>query len=187
MFSLRIDDSTELRLLEDRNAMELFLLTDRNRAHLRQWLPWLDNITTVSDTKDFIRTSLAQFANNNGFQTGIWSEEKLVGMVGHHQIDWLNRITSLGYWLSAEMEGRGLVTKACQALIRNAFSDLGLNRIEISCATENKKSRAIPERLGFRQEGIIYQAEWLYDHFVDHVQYSLLSSMWKSNSGNSSD
>src|SRR3712207_8983550 len=50
-----------------------------------------------------------------------------------------------------------------------SFLELGLNRVSIACATENKKSCAIPERLGFRREGVQRQAEWLYDHFVDHV------------------
>jgi ribosomal-protein-serine acetyltransferase len=184
MFSFRIDDSTKLSLVEERHANELFALTDRNRAHLRQWLPWLDSVTTVSDTREFIKTSLTQFANNNGFQAGIWFDERLVGLVGYHQIDWVNRITTIGYWLDAGMEGRGLVTKACRALVQHAFAGLGLNRIEIRCAVENKRSRAIPERLGFRQEGMIHQAEWLYDHYVDHVQYGLLASMWKAGPGN---
>src|SRR3712207_6857835 len=50
------------------------------------------------------------------------------------------------------------------------------NRVSIACATENKKSCAIPERLGFRREGVQRQAEWLYDHFVDHVIYAALRS-----------
>jgi ribosomal-protein-serine acetyltransferase len=60
-----------------------------------------------------------------------------------------------------------------------AFSGLKLNRVEIACATENKKSQAIPKRLGFTEEGIARQAEWLYDHYVDHIVYGLLASDWK--------
>jgi ribosomal-protein-serine acetyltransferase len=78
-----------------------------------------------------------------------------------------------------EFEGKGLVTKTCRALIDYAFNELGLNRMIISCATENQKSRAVPERLGFTQEGILRQSEWLRDHFVDMVVYGLLASEWR--------
>ena len=49
-----------------------------------------------------------------------------------------------------------------------------LNKIEIRVATENVKSRALPERFGFKEEGVIRDAEWLYDRYVDHVVYGLL-------------
>jgi len=71
------------------------------------------------------------------------------------------------------------MTKACIAMIHHIFNDLHLNRVEIRCAVLNSKSRAIPERLGFSQEGTIREAEWLYDHFVDHIVYSLLAREWK--------
>jgi ribosomal-protein-serine acetyltransferase len=44
----------------------------------------------------------------------------------------------------------------------------------------NSKSCAIPERLGCRREGVRRQAEWLYDHFVDHVVYAALTSEWQT-------
>ena len=72
------------------------------------------------------------------------------------------------------------MTAACRALVDHACEELGLNRVSIACATENKKSCAIPERLGFRREGIVRQAEWLYDHFVDHVVYATLASEWQT-------
>jgi ribosomal-protein-serine acetyltransferase len=65
-------------------------------------------------------------------------------------------------------------------VLEYSFGRMGLNRIEIRCATENLKSRAIPERLGFKDEGIIRDAEWLYDHYVDHIIYGMLESQWRS-------
>ena len=109
---------------------------------------------------------------------GIWHEGRLAGAIGYDPIDWENRTTELGYWLGEEYQGKGLVTAACRALVEPAFGELSLNRVVISCATENKKSCAIPERLGFRREGVQRQAEWLYHHFVDHVVYAALASEW---------
>jgi len=100
------------------------------------------------------------------------------GVVGYPRIDWLNRSTSIGYWIGEKYQGLGLVTKSCSRVLDYSFGRMGLNRIEIRCATENLKSQAIPERLGFKKEGLIRQAEWLYDHYVDHVVYGMLESEW---------
>ena len=70
------------------------------------------------------------------------------------------------------------MTEACRIYTCHAFATWNLNRVEIRCAVENRRSRAIPERLGFQSEGTIREAEWLYDHFVDHVIYGMLASDW---------
>ena len=56
------------------------------------------------------------------------------------------------------------------------FEELQLNRIEIRAATGNVKSQVIPKKLGFTKEGCIREAEWLYDHYVDHTIYGMLKS-----------
>ena len=66
------------------------------------------------------------------------------------------------------------MTSACEAVIDYCFSELKLKRIEIRVATENHKSQAIPERLGFQKEGCLKSAEWLYDKYVDHYVYGLI-------------
>lgn len=180
MFMQSIDVSPECSLtaLELQDADELFALTDVNRAHLRRWLPWLDNITRVEDTRAFIRAARAQASQNNGAQLAIRVDGHIAGIVGHHQIDWRNRLTSLGYWVGQDFQGRGLVTAVTRSLVTHAFRDARLNRVEIRCAEGNRRSRAVPRRLGFREEGILYDAEWLYDHFVDHVVYAMLARDW---------
>jgi ribosomal-protein-serine acetyltransferase len=178
MFVWRLDAESELRLLEERHAAELFALTHQNREYLRRWLPWVDATSSVDVTRKFIQTALKQFAANRGFQAGIWYQGRLAGVVGYHRIDWHNRKTSIGYWLGATFQGKGLMTRACRALLNHAFHELKLHRVEIRCAVDNRRSRAIPERLGFAQEGISRQAEWLYDHYVDHVIYGMLADEW---------
>ena len=179
MFVWRLDAEMALRLFEERHASELHALTDQNREHLRQWLPWVDATSSVEATRRFIQNGLKQYATHRGFQAGIWYQSRLAGVIGYHKIDWHNRKTSIGYWLGASFQGKGIMTRACDALINHAFQELKLNRLEIRCAADNQKSRAIPERLGFTQEGISRQAEWLYDHYVDHVIYAILASEWK--------
>ncbi len=178
MFSLKISDDLELLLLEERHSEDLFDLVDKNRSPLREWLPWVDTNVSVGDTRGFIKNARDQYACNTGLVSGIWYRNRIIGVIGFNSIDWQNRIAQIGYWLDTGQRGNGFVTRACSALIDYAFDELELNRIEIHCAVGNTKSRAIPERLGFSQEGLVRQAEWLYDHFVDHAIYGMLASDW---------
>ena len=93
-------------------------------------------------------------------------------------MNWANRSTSIGYWLGERYRGSGVMTKSCKAFVEYAFRELNINRVEIRCAEKNLRSRAIPERLGFVNEGMIREAEWLYDHYVDHVVYGILAREW---------
>jgi ribosomal-protein-serine acetyltransferase len=180
MFMYRLDDESWLKLLTYEDAEALFALIDSCRPHLRKWLPWVDSAKTVEDSKAFIEEALQKFAAGNGFETGIWHKGQFAGVIGLHYIDHANKKTSIGYWLGEQFQGLGLMTKACKAFIDYAFNELKLHRVEIRCAVDNKKSRAIPERLGFTNEGTIREAEWLYDHFVDHVVYGMLAREWES-------
>jgi ribosomal-protein-serine acetyltransferase len=82
----------------------------------------------------------------------------------------------LSFWLDAAHQGQGIMTACCGAMLEHAFDTWKLNRITIECATQNSRSRAIPERLGFKLEGIAREIEWLHDHFVDHAIYGCLRS-----------
>jgi ribosomal-protein-serine acetyltransferase len=178
MFSHKVNDDIELKLLETRHSEEQYNLIDKNRKFLRQWLSWVDGTINSNQTKISIATSLKAFSENNGFQLGIFYKDIMVGRIGLHSIDWNNKKTSLGYWLGEEFQGHGIMTASCKAVIDYVFNELLLNRVEIRVATLNKKSRAIPERLKFVNEGIIRQAEWLYDRSVDHVIYGMLKKDW---------
>src|SRR5699024_1445765 len=125
-----------------------------------------------------IETWLKQFASNDGFQTGILYKGQLSGMAGFHEIDWVNKRTSVGYGLGESFQGLGIMTGVVKRLIDVAFSEYGLNRVEIQCGVQNKKSRAIPERLELEQERMIRNGEFVYKHCHDSVLYSMSAREW---------
>ncbi len=173
-----LDESLSLRMLRLQDAEALFAVVDANRAHLREWLPWLDENTGPDDSRRFIQSTLDQCAADTGFVCAVLFDGAIVGTVGFNTIRWSSRCAELGYWLAADCTGRGLMTRSCEALIDYAFGELGLHKVEIRAATGNLRSRAVPERLGFFNEGVLRETEWLYDHYVDHVVYGLLSREW---------
>ena len=180
VFRLSIGDNIELRLLEERHTDELFAVVDKNRAYLREWLPWLDATQTVEDERAFIRACLEKFAAGEGLATGIWYRGRMVGGIGLNAISQTDRRAAVGYWVSEELQGLGLVTRSCRALLSYAFDELKLNRVEIFVAPGNTRSHAIPQRLGFIREGTVRQMAWHYDHFLDLVLYGMLASEWRA-------
>ena len=160
-FRLVVDDDLELRLFAETDSRPLFELVDGNREYLRRWLNWVDSIATVDDQRTFVRESRAGFEMRDPapFSLGIWEHGALVGVIGFVYFDRKNRKTEIGYWLAAEVQGRGVMTRACRALVSFAFHDLMFNRVEIQCATGNARSASIPGRLGFRLEGTSRDAE----------------------------
>ncbi len=179
MFDLRVRDNLQLQLIQLDDAPELFALIDANRTYLRKWLPWLDTTKAVTDTQYFIKSTLDRSAKHKVLVATIREDEKIVGVIGFNQIDWQNRCGYIGYWLAASSQGKGIMTAACRVLIDYAFTTIDLNRLVIACASENQRSRAIPERLGFKHEGVEDRAEWLYDRYVDHEMYALFAREWQ--------
>ena len=179
MFSYKIDNDTELRLIEPRHAEALNDLIEQNFDHIKEWSAWLKDDRSIDNSRLFIKHNLKRFAENEGYGIGIWYKNELAGQIEYNYLDWNNRKTELGFWLGKSFQGKGVVTKSCRVLIDHAFNELKLNKVEMHCGTENRKSRRIAEKLGFTEEGIIRQAGWLHDRFVDYVIYGMLASEWR--------
>jgi len=176
---LPLSEGICLHLLSEEDVAELHALIDANRARLAAWLPWAAG-QTLDDTARFIRRTNEQLVENDGFQTAIVREGAIAGVVGYVGVDWQNRSTSLGYWLGESYQGKGTMTLAVQALVDQALFVWHLNRVEIRTAGENRRSRAIPERLGFSQDGILRSSELVNGRYLDVVVYSMLAADWRA-------
>jgi len=161
------------------DAQELFSLVDENRAYLRRWLPWLDDVKSLDDELSLIR-SLSEKKDDDFTFYIIRQFGNLVGVISLNWVDWSNRSFGLGYWISQSSAGQGIITKSCSRLMNHCFDDLQLHRSVIEAAVENYPSRAVAERLGMRIEGISKDREWLYDHFTDSSLYAITAPEWKS-------
>jgi ribosomal-protein-serine acetyltransferase len=171
--------SLELRPLCLRDARSLFALVDANRDRLRRWLPWPESNLSVQDSRAYILRVRAQARAGMALPFGLWWKEELVGIAGFVWLDPANHSGGIGYWLAREAEGHGLMTAAVSALARHGFYVLKLNLVEIRAGVRNRRSRAIPERLGFHHEGTLRQAERLAGRYVDHAVYGMLAEEWR--------
>ena len=175
---LIVEDGLELIAPIQGDAEELFISVDENREYLREWLPWLDDVRSVDDELVMIRNQSEKEDGSRVYLIRL--QEKLVGVISLNWVDWDNRSFGLGYWISKNSAGNGIVSKSCSRLIDHCFNDLWLHRAVVESAVENHSSRAVADRLGMRIEGISKDREWLYDHYVDSVMYAITAPEWKS-------
>jgi ribosomal-protein-serine acetyltransferase len=180
MFQREVEPGIMIRLFEDRDAEAVFAAVERDRTYLREWLPWVDPARSTQEIRDFIGRSQAQWEENRSPNCGIWVNGEIAGCIGCHAIDYGNRNCSIGYWLSSAMQGRGIITKCCMALLDYLFGELDLHRVEIRCGTGNLRSGAVPQRLGFTREGVVRGAQWVNDRWLDLVIWGMLETEWRA-------
>ena len=183
MHPIPVDQDLRLDPLRPGHASVIFHLIDANRAHLRPWLPFVDQTQRVEDSARFIQALMLTPSHQRETIALIRYQETYVGLIGTRDTDRVNRKTEIGYWIAQAYEGRGIVRRACAALIHHAFTHMELNCVRIRCGVGNHRSAAIPRRLGFCLEGIERAGEWLYDHFHDLEVYSLLKEEWRMETG----
>ena len=161
-----VDDELSIIVPTSEDAVELFSLVDDNRKYLREWLPWLDTNLSVKDELDFIEISQKDRIQGS---SGVWlirEKNDLVGTISINWIDWDNKSCGLGYWISEDKVGKGIVNRCCKSLINNLILNNQIHRFVIEAAVENHASRKVAENLGMRLEGIIKDRELLYGAYV---------------------
>jgi ribosomal-protein-serine acetyltransferase len=176
---IQVDDTISLEFLEEIHAESLLNVVNANRSYLREWLPWVDQMQTVANFTHYIIDTKKRALAETDFGYAIIIDKNIVGRIGMHHINQQNKIGEIGYWLADGLQGRGIITKSCKALINHGFTELGLNRIEIKCGVGNDKSRAIAEKLQFKPEGILRQAELLNGKFIDLYLYAMVKDDWE--------
>lgn len=174
MLVLEPDPELVLRTIAESDAPSIFALVDANRGHLAPWLPWVHTTRSPDDTLAFIRDVSVRDAEGAGCAFVIEAEDVPVGVIGLDPIQRLNETAMVGYWLAAHAQGRGIMTRAVEAVLAHAFETLDLNRIVLHAAVDNARSRAVAERLGFVEEGLLREAEKNQDVFLDIVAYAML-------------
>ena len=178
MFTLKITDEAELRPLEPWQAGEFLAHVDKARANIEAYIPWSEVVVDEEKARNFLQRYAKRQAADEGRIYGIWLDGELVGglLFRVFDADWGS--CELGVWLSAEAEGRGLITKAAQQLIDWAIGVRGMTRVEWRCVPANTRSGAVAKRLGMTHEGTLRQAFPYRGEIHDIQVWALLRDEW---------
>lgn len=85
-----------------------------------------------------------------------------------------SQIGTLGYWMGQKYARQGFMGEAILAMVRYAFSNLDLSRIESACLPENVASRGVLEKSGFKYEGVAQAYIQINGRWRTHVLYASL-------------
>ncbi|GIQ89113.1 hypothetical protein KIPB_011510, partial [Kipferlia bialata] len=170
---LTVSDSIILTPLDTSKAGTLLSLVQKEREReieqgverehtLSERLPWLSSIHTLEDAVSYIEDTPSR-RHVEGGGPGDWlivvtpsgsdtqtHTDTAVGVIGVSSVSLDKKCAELGYWLGLGSEGHGYVTQCGQAVVEHLFRQ-NISRIEVHVSFENVRSRAVPERLGFRQ------------------------------------
>lgn len=122
---------------------------------LHPWMPWAAERPKLGDQEAFIALSMNQWDADEAYTYGIFdaNNEQLFGTVGLYARVGPGAF-DIGYWLHAGHTGKGLATRAADALTDTGLALPRIERIEIHCDEANTASAAVPRRLGYRLDRI---------------------------------
>ncbi len=136
---------------------------------------------SIEDSEGFLRSVVESYENAEEATWGIVykGDRRFVGGCGIVGWDPAHARAEMGYVLSREYWGRGLMTEAVRAMIAFGFERINLNRMEARCIAENVASARVMEKAGMIYEGTLRQREFIKGAYQDMKVYSILRSEFR--------
>ncbi|MET8568999.1 GNAT family protein [Streptomyces sp. NPDC004783] len=178
MFTLPLGDRARLRPLEPWRAPEFLAHIDRARDTVDPWIPWASFSTDLASATATLQRYADRQAADGARIFGIWLDGILVGGVMFTRFDVATGVCEVGCWLERAGEGRGLITRACRALIDWAFEQRGMSRVEWWASSGNVRSIAVARRLGMSRDGVLRRHSVHRGERRDIEVWSVLAEEW---------
>jgi [ribosomal protein S5]-alanine N-acetyltransferase len=133
-------------------------------------------IGTIQETEGILRRSSKYLALYDSFRFAIVrkSDSKAIGTIDLHSFSTMHHRMEIGYMLTRAYWDYGYMTEAVKEIIRFAFEEMGMHRVEAECQTENIRSMRLAERCGMTLEATRLENEINKGRFVSNHVYAIL-------------
>ena len=165
-----------LRPFRFEDAEETFVAVRESLTELRPWMSWAHDGYSIQEAREFIRVTRARWEENSLFAFVITDANSgsILGGCSLSHIHPVYHLCNLGYWVRTIRRGQGIAVRATKLAARYAFEKVGLIRMEIVVALENKASMRVAEKAGAHYEGILLNRMVVGKAVYDAHMYSLI-------------
>jgi ribosomal-protein-alanine N-acetyltransferase len=137
------------------------------------------------DAEDWIKKTIKKWSKKDkkdySFVIELKCERKIIGSLGIHDIDTINKVCGTGSWLNKKYQRKGFMTEAKIAINNFAFDKLKMRRMETTVFRGNKASNFTQKRVGYKFEGMQRKKRLSKStgRIHDENMYGLLKEDWK--------
>lgn len=155
--------------------IEVMAAWGENAEYLRN----VDTDIAFIKTKEEFADEGKSRSNGAYFRLRTLEEDKLVGFVVIHSIEWNNRAGKLAIGIGeTEHRSKGYGTDALALILRYAFHELNLDRVELNVISYNTRAIRAYERAGFVHEGRLRSAVYRDGKRYDLLVMGILREEW---------
>lgn len=165
-----------LRELTEDDAVAITRAYVRNREHLAPWEPARpEEFYTEKWHEGQLAAQVLENATDRALYTVLEADGEIVGRLNLTGIvRGAFESGNIGYWLDARFTGRGLMSRAIEALAAHARDGLGLHRLQAATLPHNEASQAVLTRIGFERIGFAPSYLRIAGKWQDHVMFQLI-------------
>jgi len=176
-----VTPTTRTRLVSLEDAPALAALLRSGRDFFAPWEPVRPaEYFTPDGQREVIEALLARHDLGLALPCVILDDDG--GVAGRINLDGISRgafqSCGMGYWVAPDHNGRGLATSAVGEVVRIAFDQLGLHRVEAGTLLHNARSQRVLERNGFSRYGVAPELVRIEGRWQDHVMFQRLNNRW---------
>lgn len=168
----------ELKILTPEDAEAMLDYYVRNREFLEAFEPSREkSFYTLEVQKRILIESYSQYINGTDLTFGIFKDNRIIGRIKLSNIIMgVFRSCNIGYSLDKDYEGRGYMKEAVRLVIKYAFNEIDLHRIEASTLLDNIKSQRVLLSNGFKELGINKEYLLINGAWRDHKTFYIINN-----------
>jgi len=165
-----------LRPYRPDDAADLYAAARESIAEVSLWMKWCHPDYTIEESRIWTTQCVGRWREGTEYNFVIADsrDASFLGGCGLNNVNLLDKVANLGYWVRTSQTRQGIATTATRLLARFGLEELRLNRIEIIAATGNGASQRVADKAGAAREGVLRNRLVVHENVYDMVIYSFV-------------